>query len=1354
MAVDINSLQIEIEATSTDAATKIDALAASLVNLKAAARGGAGLTSTINQINKLRQSLEQINTSSKTLNTLRNSMERMSQSAPAASRALSNVAKTVRSSQVDYSNLAGDITEVSRQFAALPNSIQRSISAISRATNAMNKLGRSSNAPSSLEAFQTLLAFSQGVSGLNMSNSSLSGLFKSSSNNIGVEKLGQLYSSLPQSIQRAITANASLYSSNNQVAKSFNNINRGISNVTARFAVYAVVFRQAANIMAGWVQESNDYVENLNLFNVAMGDYAEEARAYAESVSEIMGIDPSEWMRNQGVFQTLLTGFGVAADRANLMSQNLTQLGYDISSFFNISYEESMQKLQSGISGELEPLRRLGYDLSDARLSAIALSLGIDKSTQSMTQAEKAQLRYYAIMTQVTTAQGDMARTIESPANQMRIFQAAVTQTARALGNVLIPAINAVLPYVTAFVNVVRWAADALAALFGFSIPTVDYTSGIDNVTSSAEDAEEALGGAGGAAKELKNALLGIDELTILAPTGGGGGGGSGGALGDAFDIPLPTYDFLNGLEAKVDELTKKIKDLLPLIAGIAAGLAAWKIAKSLIPELSFLQGLLGAILVAVGVTLLINAIKDIIISGDLTWKNVLMGGAGGLSAGAGLGLLFAKKLGLTWSAGMIVGGTIGLGLSFVIMSIVDITQNGGVDLENSLLMAIGSMIAGGGLGLYLLRNTALAGKAAIGVGATIALSLALAGINFAGISSGKWDMADFESVITGALSAIAAGIGGYLISGAIGVAGPIGLAIGLGVGLIINLVTSAIASKQAMINEWRNSDAYKELQETLAEISEDVEVSKQIQVNLEAQLSEFENAGLDYEAIRAMVDEAFDLSEQIHQTASEQAQLNALVGAINSTGVVNLTTAYSNGRTVIEQTKNEILGVVDALEAQAKQEAAYDLMVESYKSILTSEATLKTATEERSKAESELKEMIAERDRLQQAAITTDGWATLANQEMLEQVEQLNVQIADQEKAYKEINEAVQTHTDTLRQAKDTYEIAKDSASEYSSSIDEVTEALYNFDGNATELANALATLNVEALQPAIEQLFLLKDQGIVQTGQAFKSFTDNELSQLISGIESLDNDALDGLLGMLQNIDSYTSKDFSNMLRTLTDDELESLKSILETISGETAENLLQSLKTLESQGVEGLANSFANLSEQELQEVIRMLQEVLNTAQNTSNGINNMSTTFTVWYKAYADYSELDYYADRWGADFADKVQGLGRTTKAYAEGGFPDHGEMFIAREAGPELVGRIGNRTAVANNDQIVDGITYGVATANQPVISAIYAMAQQVVRAVESNGGDVYLDGFKVGAKVTQAQNRQNRMYGKTLQRV
>ena len=1352
---EIDSLVIEIEASSSDAAERIDALATSLTNLKAAARGGAGLTSTVNQLNKLRTALEQINTSSSALNTLRNSMERMSQSAPTASRALNNVAKTVRSSQADYSSLAGDVTEVARQFAALPSSVQKSISAISRAQSSLNKLGQSLAAPTTGEAQSWLGWFSSAMSEYSGKRSGLRGLFRSSNNAADVQALGQIYSSLPQSIQRAITANASLYSSNNQVAKSFNNVNRGIGSATARFAIYAVAFRQIANVMADWVTESNDYVENLNLFNVAMGEYAAEAKEYAEEVSAIMGIDPSQWMRNQGVFQTLLTGFGVTAERARTMSQNLTQLGYDISSFFNISYEESMQKLQSGISGELEPLRRLGYDLSEARLSAIALSLGIDKSVQSMTQAEKAQLRYYAIMTQVTTAQGDMARTLESPANQMRIFQAAVTQTARALGNVLIPAINAVLPYVTAFVNVLRAAADALASLFGFSLPTVDYTGGLDSVTSSAGEAEEALGGAGGAAKELKNALLGIDELTILAPTGGGGGGGGGGALGEGFEIPLPTYDFLDGLTEKVDELEEKIKELLPLIAGIAAGLAAWKIAKSLIPELSFLQGLLGAILVAVGVTLLINAIEDIIISGDLTWKNILMGGAGGLSAGAGLGLLFAKKLGLTWSAGMIVGGTIGLGLSFVIMSIVDIVANGGVDLENSLIMAIGSMIAGGGLGLYLLRNTSLAGKAAIGIGASIGLSLALAGINFAGISSGQWDMGDFKSILTGALSTIAAGVGGYLISGAIGVTGPVGLAIGLGVGLIINLVTSAIASKRAMINEWQSSDAYKELHDAVDEISERMEVNKELLITLDTQWDGIEDIEVEYEAIRNMVDRAFDLSENVNRTASETNQLMALIETINSMNIDGLKLSFDETTGVINETRDSIYEVIDALEQQAKSEAAYEIMVDSYKTLITTENDLADAQAQRSDIERQLSALMAERNELQQTYITTDGWATQVDQEKAQRIEELNLQIADYQEQLGIVTEAEQTATEARDKANDSIERATELITGNADAISEAVDALYNFNGTTTDAVNALATLNSDALQSAIDQFFTLKDQAIAQTGQTFKQFTDGELSELIAGVESLDNDALDGLLNMLENIDDFTAEQFTNTLRILTDDDLAQLKNMLETLDSETAKNLLKSLQDLDSQGIEALAEAFRNLSEDELQQVISVLGDVQAKAGETTNYINNLKPTLSVRLNDSEVQSQLAALRSQISSTkYSITTTMSTKGAKEYATGGFPDHGEMFIAREAGPELVGRIGNRTAVANNDQIVQGITYGVSNANGQVVNALYAVASQIVRAVENSSGDIYLDGKSVTSSVTKAQNRQNRMYGKTQQRV
>lgn len=360
----------------------------------------------------------------------------------------------------------------------------------------------------------------------------------------------------------------------------FTGVSTSLSALAAKAAIAFIAVKKIADVIGKWINESNKYQENLNLFTVAMGQYAKEAQKYAETVSNALGLDPAVWMRNQGVFMTLLTGFGNTEKAAYKMSKNLTQLGYDLSSFFNISVEDAMQKLQSGISGELEPLRRLGYDLSQTRLQQIAYNNGITQSVASMNQAQKAQLRYIAIMTQVKTAQGDLARTLESPANQLRILQAASTQAARALGNIFIPALNAVLPYAIAFLGVVRTVANALSSLFGFQLTSVDY-SGVDNATDSMGDLEKATTGAGGAAKKLKSYLMGIDELNVISPDAGGGGGGGGGGLGTGFEnLKLPDYKFMDVIKTKTAEIQKAMERWLPLLKIVgAAFLAAFTVA-------------------------------------------------------------------------------------------------------------------------------------------------------------------------------------------------------------------------------------------------------------------------------------------------------------------------------------------------------------------------------------------------------------------------------------------------------------------------------------------------------------------------------------------------------------------------------------------------------------------------------------------------------------------------------------------------------------------------------------------------------------------------------------------------------
>ena len=339
------------------------------------------------------------------------------------------------------------------------------------------------------------------------------------------------------------------------------------------------VIKKVGGALWSTIESASDYTETLNLFNVSMGKYAgtsdeivEEIRTalgessedwkgatkYAEEFSAAMGIDIKEWMEAQGIFMTLATGFGVAGGRAAVMSKNLTQLSYDLASFYNMDVETAFLKLKSGLAGELEPLRAIGYDLSQAKLEATALELGIDKAVESMTQAEKAELRYYAIMTQVTQTHGDMARTLDDPANQLRVLKAEVNMAAREIGNLFIPALNAVLPYAIAAAKVIGSLAKSIASAFGIkkdegiSSATDTIVDNTDAFTSNLEESQEA-------AKKLKSYMLGIDELNVINPNTGDAD-----TEGAGFSFELPTYDFMEGLvESKVAAITEEMKEWL-----------------------------------------------------------------------------------------------------------------------------------------------------------------------------------------------------------------------------------------------------------------------------------------------------------------------------------------------------------------------------------------------------------------------------------------------------------------------------------------------------------------------------------------------------------------------------------------------------------------------------------------------------------------------------------------------------------------------------------------------------------------------------------------------------------------------
>ncbi len=566
MPTTIESLELQVQQNATSAVGGIDALSASLSRLKNAVKGGVGLNSVANQVRNLDTALKSVDGSSADkINRLADSLSKL--------KGLGNIKLS--------SSIGNQLKNISSAASALNSADLSGLGKLSAALQPLNNIGKASGLKSAITQLQKLPQLAQTLNGINWAT--LTSQLQQLSNSLAplanqLNTVSNAFGRLPTNIRRVVTATNALPAANNRAATSY-------VNLWAKFTMAIQAVRTGARVIASWITESNSYIENLNLFNASMGKYTEEARRYAEQVGELMGIDPGEFMRNQGIFMTITEGFGVASDRAYIMSKNLTQLGYDLSSFFNISFADAMQKLESGISGELEPLRRLGYDLSQARLQQEAWNLGIERNITDMTQAEKAQLRYYAIMTQVTTAQGDMARTLNAPANQLRILQSQVVQAARALGNIFIPILNAVLPYAIALAKVIRILANTIASFFGFKLPEIDYSgvsagaSAVGDLADNAGDAGKGLGNAAKGAKKLKNALLGIDELNIISPNdssslgSGGGAGGVGGIGGGDLGFELPEYDFIGDLvNSKVDEIVKMITDALNEITAICSG--------------------------------------------------------------------------------------------------------------------------------------------------------------------------------------------------------------------------------------------------------------------------------------------------------------------------------------------------------------------------------------------------------------------------------------------------------------------------------------------------------------------------------------------------------------------------------------------------------------------------------------------------------------------------------------------------------------------------------------------------------------------------------------------------------------
>lgn len=557
--VDITSLSVEISAESQGAELNIDKLATAISNL----RTKGNVTKVVNSLDRLAGSiatLKQASAGMSGLDKITSFIDSLAnvdltQSAKGI-RSVANALNKISSvnlGNMDFSGLGSKMSSLKNGLSPISSIGDSSIKSLRGVSSAINSIAKIPSITKNLDS-KTLDDFAEVCKKVASAISPLASK---------LDKVGSSFSALPSKIKSTINSTNRLSSVNQKASASFASLASQLENIKKR-AAQLVSLKAISTYLANAVAKFNDFYEATDLFNNAMGELSGQATELISKMESLLGIDPTEAMTNIATIQSLATSFGLASDKAYILSKNLTQLAYDEASYWNKDTATTFTAISSAISGELEPIRRLGVDLSQARLQQELLSLGFTQQVSSLSQADKAILRYIAIMKQTTNIQGNLAQTISSPANMVRILKSEISQLAKAVGQLLYPAFKAILPVLIAAVDLIKEFVVSLASVFGQKIEFTDFSKtqkdigGVTDAMDNTTDATKA------AAKAAKDYTMGFDELNIIDPSQNSGSSGSGGAAGNLLgDVDLSQYDmFKDYAGSAVDEIKAKLKSL------------------------------------------------------------------------------------------------------------------------------------------------------------------------------------------------------------------------------------------------------------------------------------------------------------------------------------------------------------------------------------------------------------------------------------------------------------------------------------------------------------------------------------------------------------------------------------------------------------------------------------------------------------------------------------------------------------------------------------------------------------------------------------------------------------------------
>lgn len=1280
MGTEIDRLEVKIEAQARGANQQLENLCKKLESLRNSLSGvnASGMTGLADGVSKLATAMVKMNGIKTTdFTRLAKNIQKLGDINAANINSAANAINTIAQSLSSISGVttnAQSVSELAKNIAKLGNK---------STSNAIDSLPKLSLALKNM--MQTLSAAPQ------------------VSNN--VIRMTQAMASLASHGSRVSSASVNLSTGFRQYTESTRKATSGTKGLSSALgSLYQKYFwvKRLFTALSKSITSSMDYIEEYNYYNVTMDKVAAEwqdqwekygydnAESYAASfqgrMSELLGkmtgysINTNGTLtdtqaQNLGLDVTSLTNYsaglmqvtnslGLTGEASETTSKALTMLAGDMSSFRNLDLKTVMTNFQSGLIGQSRSLYKYGIDITNATLQTYAYENGITKAVSEMTQAEKMQLRLIAILDQSKVAWGDLANTINSPSNQIRLLKNNFSALSRTIGNIFLPVVAKVLPYVNGLVIAVRRLFTWIGSLLGVDLSDIisnssaGYSDSFEDLADGADDASSAIDGVGKSAKEANKQLASFDELNNLTTNDSSSAGSASKGTGDTIDLTdqltaaLADYEFVwNKAFEDMENTANKYADS---VVGFFAGIA--KYAEPSVDSVKRLwnDGLkkfrnfaatgaqdfldeflipLGKWTLGKGFPMLVDATNDFL--NDIDWKmlnknlknfwKVLEPFAEGIGEGL---ITFFK--GLTKIGAGVING-LGYALGFFGDTLFD--------FEPNTIKEVGEAFG-------LLLGTLLLFQAIV----SITTGIKVAGTAISGF---------FTLLSAHPYALIAAGI----------------------IGVVAAVIGISEASKSV--------DVLKDINSEFDETTKNAETEAALMKNLADRYNELmEKTELSNEERS----EAQRLSKQLVDNYPELEEY------------------YNNETGLLEANKEKIDEVITAKLREIKVKAYEDKLLALEKKKLEVQDKLNEAQKKQSELSAQNAKYLkglnhqyqSVGDTINYVVDSLTGKVAANTNEFSANTAQLN----EYERQLDTISEEIDNTTAAYNQLN----IEQENVSE--SNADMADTVVSNSDNIAETTQNTINNINSAANN--------LKDNLLMYNGQIADS--SEGAAENTEGSYQLHTENVKGqfnsLLGHAKNVltqmaDSATggANAFSNNYKN----ELNNLQpNITSFFSG-----MMGSLQEISK-------SSGTTIGEYLMNNLAKTIDEKRSLIQNT------LSSSISSKFKA-------DLSGDGGGGGFTLSLQ-----PKAYAGGGFPQMGQIFLARESGPEYVGTMGGHTAVANNDQIVEGIADGI----YPAVYNAFMQALSRYNANGSNNIQVFVGGKEITDVVVKDINEATMMTG------